>query len=87
MNIKDDKLKENLKKYKENIKSVCRKSPKLQEYADQLLNSVTVIVNDIILNELEKRGVDKRKLEEKRKKLLKRIRKRIKKRIKAELWV
>jgi hypothetical protein len=69
LNIKDKTLLDTLKKYTDNIKTNSSKSPKLKEYADQLLNSVTVIVNDIILNELEKRGVDKAKLEEKRKKL------------------
>ena len=71
LNIKDDKLKENLKKYKENIKSVCKKSPKLQEYADQLLNSVIVFVNDVLIQELEKKEVNektKQKLEEIKKK-------------------
>ena len=71
LNIKDDKLKENLKKYKENIKSVCTKSPKLQEYADQLLNSVIVFVNDVLIQELEKKEVNektKQKLEEIKKK-------------------
>ena len=68
LNIKDDKLKENLKKYKENIKSVCKKSPKLQEYADQLLNSVIVFVNDVLIQELEKKGALKEKLEEIKKK-------------------
>ena len=69
LNLKDKTLLDSLKKYTENIKTNSSKSPKLKEYADQLLNSVTVIVNDIILNELEKKGVDKAKLEEKRKKL------------------
>ena len=69
LNLKDKTLLDSLKKYTDNIKTNSSKSPKLKEYADQLLNSVTVIVNDIILNELEKRGVDKKKLEEKRKKL------------------
>lgn len=71
LNLKDDKLKENLKKYKENIKSVCKKSPKLQEYADQLLNSVIVFVNDVLIQELEKKEVNektKQKLEEIKKK-------------------
>ncbi len=71
LNLKDDKLKENLKKYKENIKSVCSKSPKLQEYADQLLNSVIVFVNDVLIQELEKKEVNektKQKLEEIKKK-------------------
>lgn len=69
LNIKDKTLMDSLKKYVENIKTNTSKSPKLKEYADQMLNAVIVTVNDIILNELEKKGVDKAKLEEKRKKL------------------
>jgi hypothetical protein len=69
LNIKDKTLLDSLKKYTENINTNSSKSPKLKEYANQMLNAVTVIVNDIILNELEKKGVDKAKLEEKRKKL------------------
>ncbi len=69
LNIKDKTLLDSLKKYTENINTNSSKSPKLKEYANQMLNAVLVIVNDIILNELEKKGVDKAKLEEKRKKL------------------
>ena len=69
LNIKDKTLLDSLKKYVENIKTNSSKSPKLKEYADQMLNAVIVTVNDIILKELEKKGVDKAKLEEKRKKL------------------
>lgn len=69
LNIKDKTLMDSLKKYVENIKTNTSKSPKLKEYADQMLNAVIVTVNDIILNELEKKGVDKTKLEEERKKL------------------
>ena len=69
LNIKDKTLMDSLKKYVENIKTNTSKSPKLKEYADQMLNAVIVTVNDIILKELEKKGVDKAKLEEKRKKL------------------
>ena len=69
LNIKDKTLIDSLKKYVENIKTNTSKSPKLKEYADQMLNAVIITVNDIILNELEKKGVDKAKLEEKRKKL------------------
>ncbi len=69
LNLKDDALIDSLKKYRENISSVCKKSSKLKEYADQLLNAVVVIVNDIIIDELEKKGADKEKLEAKRKKL------------------
>lgn len=69
LNIKDKTLLDSLKKYTENINTNSSKSPKLKEYANQMLNAVVVIVNDIILKELEKKGVDKAKLEEKRKKL------------------
>ena len=69
LNIKDKTLMDSLKKYVENIKTNTSKSPKLKEYADQMLNAVIITVNDIILNELEKKGVDKAKLEEERKKL------------------
>lgn len=69
LNIKDKTLMDSLKKYVENIKSNTSKSPKLKEYADQMLNAVIVTVNDIILKELEKKGVDRKKLEEKKKKL------------------
>jgi hypothetical protein len=69
LNIKDKTLLDSLKKYTENIKTNSSKSPKLKEYADQMLNAVIVTVNDIILKELEKKGVDKAKLEEERKKL------------------
>lgn len=69
LNLKDDTLLDSLKKYKDNIFSACKKSPKLREYADQMLNSVIVFVNDIVINELEKKGADEKKLEKKRKKL------------------
>jgi inhibitor of KinA sporulation pathway (predicted exonuclease) len=69
LNIKDKTLLDSLKKYVDNIKTNSSKSPKLKEYADQMLNAVIVTVNDIILKELEKKGVDKAKLEEKREKL------------------
>ena len=69
LNLKDKALLDSLKKYKENISTACKASPKLKEYADQMLNSVVVFVNDIIIKELEKKGADKAKLEEKRKKL------------------
>lgn len=69
LNIKDKTLLDSLKKYVDNIKTNSSKSPKLKEYADQMLNAVIVTVNDIILKELEKKGVDKTKLEEKREKL------------------
>ena len=69
LDIKDKTLLDSLKKYVDNIKTNSSKSPKLKEYADQMLNAVIVTVNDIILKELEKKGVDKKKLEEKREKL------------------
>ena len=69
LNIKDKTLLDSLKKYVENIKTNSSKSPKLREYADQMLNAAIVTVNDIILKELENKGVDKAKLEEKRKEL------------------
>ena len=69
LNIKDKTLLDSLKKYKENISTSCKKSSKLKEYADQMLNSVVVFVNDIVIKELEKKGVDKSKLDEKKKKL------------------
>ena len=69
LNLKDKTLKDSLKKYVDNIKTASSASPKLKEYGDQMLNAVIVTVNDIILSELEKKGVDKKKLEEKREKL------------------
>jgi hypothetical protein len=68
LNLRDKTLLENIKKYKENISTSCKANPKLREYADQLLNSVTVFVNDIVISELEKKGADKAKLEEEKKK-------------------
>ena len=67
LNLKDDNLLDSLKRYKENISNNCKKSSKLREYADQMLNSVVVFVNDIVIKELEKRGVDEQKLNKKRK--------------------
>ena len=69
LNLKDKTLLDSLKKYKENISTACKSSPKLREYADQMLNSVVVFVNSIIIQELEKKGADKEKLEKKRKKI------------------
>ena len=68
LNIVDKTILDSVNKYKENISSVCKKSPKLREYADQMLNSVDVFVNDQILNKLEEMGIKKEKLEELRKK-------------------
>jgi hypothetical protein len=69
LNLKDKTLLDSLKKYKDNIATACKPNPKLREYADQMLNAVVVIVNDIVLAELEKMGADKSKIEEERKKL------------------
>ena len=69
LNLRDKTLLENIKKYKENISTSCKANPKLREYADQMLNSVTVFVNDVVISELEKKGADKAKLEEEKKKL------------------
>ena len=69
LNIKDKTLLDSLDKYKENISIACKKSPKLREYADQMLNSVVVFVNDVVIKELEKKGADIEKLEKKKKKL------------------
>lgn len=68
LNIKDDTLLDTLNQYKKNISIACKKSSKLREYADQMLNSVVVFVNDIVIKELENKGADKKKLEKKRKK-------------------
>lgn len=69
LNLQDKTLLDSIDKYKSNINSACKASPKLREYADQMLNSVDVFVNDIIIAELEKKGADKEKLEEEKKKL------------------
>ena len=69
LNLKDKTLLDSIKKYKDNISTKCKVDPKLREYADQFLNFVELFVNNIVLNELEKKGADKKKLEEKRKKL------------------
>lgn len=69
LNLKDNTILDNIKKYKENISTSCKHSSKLKEYAEQMLNSVTVFVNDIVIKELEKKGADKAKLDTKRKKL------------------
>lgn len=69
LNLKDETLLDYLDKYKSNINIACKPSPKLKEYADQMLNSVEVFVNDIVLAELEKKGLDKAKAEEERKKI------------------
>jgi hypothetical protein len=67
LNLKDKTLLDSLDKYKSNINTACKPSPKLREYADMMLNSIEIFVNGVILAELEKKGVDKKKLEEKNK--------------------
>lgn len=69
LNLKDKTLLDSLDKYKSNINTACKPSPKLREYADQMLNSVDIFVNNIIIDELDKKGVEKAKLEEERKKI------------------
>lgn len=69
LNLKDKTLLDSLDKYKSNINIACKPSPKLREYADQMLNTVEVFVNDVVLAELEKKGADKAKLEEEKKKM------------------
>lgn len=69
LNLKDKTLLDSIKKYKENIATSCKPDAKLREYADQMLNSVEVFVNDVVLAELEKKGLAKEKLEKKRKQL------------------
>ena len=69
LNLKDKTVLDSIKKYKENISTSCKASPKLREYADQMLNSVDVFVNRIVIAELEKKGLDKAKADEENKKL------------------
>jgi hypothetical protein len=69
LNLKDKTVLDSIKKYKENISTSCKDSPKLREYADQMLNSVDVFVNRIVIAELEKKGLDKAKADEENKKL------------------
>lgn len=69
LNLKDKTILDSIDKYKSNINIACKPSPKLREYADLMLNSVEVFVNDIVLAELEKKGADKEKLEKERKKI------------------
>ena len=68
LNLKDKTLLDSIKKYKENISIACKPSPKLREYADMMLNSIEIFVNDIILAELEKKGLKKAKIEKEKKK-------------------
>ena len=69
LNLKDKNLLDKMKKYKDNISVACKPNGKLREYADQLLNSVTIFVNDVIISELEKKGAAEEKLEAERKKI------------------
>ena len=68
LNLKDKTLLDSINKYKENISIACKPSPKLREYADIMLNSIETFVNDIVLAELEKKGLEKEKIEEEKKK-------------------
>ena len=69
LNLADKILLDTLDKYKSNIKIACKQSPKLREYADQMLNCVEIFINSVILDELEKKGADKEKVNDKKKKL------------------
>jgi hypothetical protein len=69
LNIKDKTILDSIDKYKKNIDITCKKSPKLREYADLLLNSVDVFVDRNFIAALEKKGVEKEKLEELNKKM------------------
>ena len=69
LNLKDKTLLDSIDKYKSNINIACKPSSKLREYADIMLNSVEIFVNNAIIDELEKKGLEKAKSEEERKKL------------------
>lgn len=69
LNLADKILLDTLDKYKSNIKIACKQSPKLREYADQMLNCVEIFINSVILDELEKKGADKEKVNDEKKKL------------------
>jgi hypothetical protein len=62
LGVKDQAVIDSIEKYKENISKVCSASPKLREYADQMLNSVEIFVNNQIVAALEKKKADKEKL-------------------------
>ena len=70
LNIKDKALMDSIDKYKENISSACKVSAKLREYADLMMKSVDVFVNDQIIAQYDKFFDDKKKkeIEEQRKK-------------------
>ena len=69
LNLRDKNLLDKIKKYKDSIATNCKAHPKLREYADQLLNSVTIFVNDVIISELEKKGAAEEKIEAEKKKI------------------
>lgn len=69
LNLKDKNLLDKIKTYKDNIATNCKANPKLREYADQLLNSVTIFVNDAVIAELEKKGAAEEKIEAEKKKI------------------
>ena len=69
LNITDKTLLDTIDKYKSNINIACKSSPKLREYADIMLNSVEVFINGVVIDELEKKGVDKDKLKAEKEKL------------------
>lgn len=68
LNLRDKTLLDSLKKYKDNISSACKPSPKLREYADQMLNSIETFTNSAVIAALDQKGADKEKLEKKTKK-------------------
>lgn len=68
LNLRDKTLLDSLKKYKDNISAACKASPKLREYADQMLNSIETFTNSAVIAALDQKGVDKEKLEKKKKK-------------------
>jgi hypothetical protein len=73
--IKDKTLLDSIDKYKANINNACKVSSKLKEYVNQMLNTIDIFVNNVVLSELEKKGADKAKLEEEAKKLEEEVKK------------
>lgn len=69
LDIKDKTLLDSIDKYKANINNACKVSSKLKEYANQMLNTIDIFVNNVVLSELEKKGADKAKLEEEAKRI------------------
>ena len=69
LNLKDKILLDSINKYKDNIRSSCKENPKIREYAYQMLNSVELFVNNVVLSELEKKGLEKETLDKKRKEM------------------